>query len=233
MEPAEAPLAAVQVRPPRTLPAMPPGHRTVFTDEFDGDVRDGRWTTLSGVWRGQNGTLQSSIPVLLRPGRPLYTPIASTAERPLGLSPAPIPNVAAVASNTPVPNAFRVALVLVGRGVAPATIDIGPYLGDDAGSGYRVVYDGEYASPLKLKLVRGGRVETIATADPAADLYDGERHVIVWTRNSAGHMTISIDGQDALNASDLGLASGFDGFSMVNTGGSWGIDALSVATPEG
>jgi hypothetical protein len=230
---ADPPIAAVQLAPAIELPAIPAGYRAMLTDDFESGALDGKWTILSGTWRAENGMLRSSRPVLLRPVQPLYTPIASTAERPLGLSPAPNPNVAALSSNVSIPNAFRVALVLAGRGVPPATINIGPYLGDDAGSGYRLIYDGEYGSPLKLKFVRGSRAETVASADPTADLYDGNHHTVVWTRDRAGHMIVAIDGQTVVEASDLGIASGFDGFSIVNAGGSWSIDALSVDQPEG
>jgi hypothetical protein len=218
---------------PVALPATPPGFRVVLKDDFDGAALDRKWTTLAGTWRGQNGQLLSSLPVLLRPLQPLYTPIASTAERPLGLSPAPVAHVAAIASTTPIGNAFRVALVIAGRGVAPAAIDFGPYLGDDAGSGYRLVYDGEYGHPLKLKATQGGRVETVAKADIGADLYDGNRHLVVWTRDASGRMTVAIDGEAALAASDNSIGGSFAGLSIVNTGGSWGIYSLTVAQPDG
>ena len=215
------------------LPETAPGFRVVLKDGFEGAALDGKWTTLAGIWRGRDGELQSSLPVLLRPMQALYTPIASTAEQPLGLSPAPLSHVAAIAATTPIGNAFRVALVLAGRGVAPAAINIGPYLGDDAGSGYRLIYDGEYGHPLKLKATQGGRAQTVATADIAADLYDGNRHLIVWTRDGSGRMTVAIDGDAALAATDRSIAEGFTGLSIVNTGGSWGIDSLAVAQPDG
>lgn len=232
---ADTPIREV-ARPPAptvAVPAAPPGFRVVLKDEFDSAELDSKWTTLAGIWRSRNGELQSSLPVLLRPVQPLYTPIASTAERPLGLSPAPMPNVAAIASTTPIGNAFRVALVLAGRGVAPAAISIGPYLGGDAGSGYRLVYDGEYGRPLKLMATQGGRAEIVAAADIAADLYDGNRHSIVWTRDASGRMTVAIDGEAVLAASDRSIGESFTGLSIVNTGGSWGIDSLAMAQPDG
>jgi hypothetical protein len=213
--------------------AAPIGYKTVFEDGFDGDEIGVAWRTLSGVWRADKGALRSSLPVLLRPTQPIYTPIASAAERPLGLSPAPLPNVAAMTAAMPIPDAFRIVLVVAGRGVTPATISIGPYLGEDAGSGYRLVYDGEFGNPLKLKFVRGARVEVVAVGDPSADLYDGNPHAIVWTRDHLGRMSVAIDGENALNApSDRGKASGFDGFSFVNTGGSWAIDTVSIQQPD-
>jgi hypothetical protein len=234
-EPYRAPIREIvplRAPAPVALPATPPGFRVVLHDDFSGSALDGKWTTLAGTWRGQNGELQSSLPVLLRPQQPLYTPIASTAERPLGLSPAPLPHVAAIASATPIGNAFRVALVIAGRGIAPGAINIGPYLGDDAGSGYRLVYDGEYGHPLKLKATQGGRVESVAAADTTADLYDGNRHMVVWTRDASGRMTVAIDGEAALAASDTSIADRFTGLSIINTGGSWGIDSLSVSQPD-
>jgi hypothetical protein len=212
--------------------APPAGYRTVFEDGFDGATIDPKWTALWGTWRSDGSALLSSLPVLLRPAHPVYTPIASPAERPLGLSPAPTPNVAAMTAAVPIPDAFRIALVIAGRGVAPATINMGPYLGEDAGSGYRLVYDGEFGNPLKLKFARGGQMELVAAADPSADLYDGNPHAIVWTRDRLGRMSVTIDGENALSGSDRGKASGFDGFSIVNTGGSWTIDTVSIQQPD-
>jgi len=39
---------------------------------------------------------------------------------------------------------------------------------------------------------------------------------------------IIIDGHAALEATDRSITSGFDGFSIVNAGGSWGIDSVVV-----
>lgn len=212
-------------------PASPPAHYvTVLHDDFDDGERidAAKWSTVAGIWRGEDGVLVTSVPIPLRLDRPIFPPILSPAERPLGISPAPLVSLAAIASNTPIDNAFRIEIVLSGRGVAPATINLGPYLGGDADSGYRLVYDGEHDRPLKLISSNRGKVATVAAATPEADLYNGDPHSIVWTRDAFGRMTVAVDGHGVLEATDRSIAPGFDGFSMVNAGGRWGIDSVVV-----
>ena len=205
-------------------------YTTVLTDEFeDGEGFDAtKWDTLAGVWRNDRGVLVTSIPIMLRIDRPVFQAISSPAEHPLAISPGPPTGLAAIASARPIDNAFRIAVVIGGRGVPPATINLGPYLGDDVSSGYRLVYDGEYDRPLKLISSDHGRITTVASTTPRGDLYDGDMHAIVWSRDPSGRMTIDIDGHAALEATDRSIASGFDGFSIVNAGGSWGIDSVVV-----
>jgi len=218
----------------RTQPVAWP-YTTVLTDEFeDGEGFDAtKWDSLAGIWRSDQGVLVTSIPIVLRIDRRAFQPIFSSAEHPLTISPAPLVGLAAIASARPIDNAFRVAVVIGGRGVPPATINLGPYLGDDAGSGYRLVYDGEYDRPLKLISSNHGLIATVASTTPQDDLYNGDMHAIVWLRDQFGRMTIIIDGHAALEGTDRSITSGFDGFSIVNAGGSWGIDSVVVqnATP--
>jgi hypothetical protein len=78
-----------------------------------------------------------------------------------------------------------------------------------------------------------GGWQIIATGAPSADLFDGRLHVIEWTRNQSGHMVVMVNGAQALAGNDASIRQDFDGFSLINGGGSWGVDAVTVQNIAG
>ena len=65
------------------------------------------------------------------------------------------------------------------------------------------------------------------------DLADEEFHEVVWRRNARGEMTVRIDGDLALAVRDDGFRDGFSGFSVINGGGEWQLDEVTVRAAGG
>jgi peptidoglycan hydrolase-like protein with peptidoglycan-binding domain len=206
---------------------------TRLSDDFsDGDfTRNQSWRVLSGSWSVSGGVLMSNVPI--RQGQSLFPPVFNQLEQRLGISPAAHQDIAAISTTRAIDNAFRISITLGGRGQAPASLNFGPYLGADANSGYRLVYDGESSRPLKLMVGSGSGLQTIASGAPSANLFDGRMHAVEWTRDRSGHMVVLIDGLQALSVGDSSLRQDFDGFSVINGGGSWGIDTVTVQNVRG
>jgi len=128
-------------------------------------------------------------------------------------------------------NAFAVRLRLRTVSDLPARIEFGPYQGDRRKEGYRLVYDNRDGRGPVFELVRmqpwGSSV--IFALDGAPRLDDGRTHRILWTRDRAGNMKIRLDGKPLLSAADRGLSGDFQGLTIVNGGGDYGIAAVSVS----
>ena len=209
-----------------------PRYLARISDDFsDGDyTRNPNWRVLAGAFQVNGGVLQSSVPVVVSQAQPFGRALVQGAfEQALGISPAGPAGTAAIATTRAVDDAFRVSISLAGNGPQGATIDVGPYQGGDAASGYRLLYDGDASRPLKLMLARQGSASTIATSATNANLYDGRMHVIEWTREADGNMQVTVDGTPTMVVRDVAFGGGdFDGFSIINRGGGWSVDHVTV-----
>ena len=52
--------------------------------------------------------------------------------------------------------------------------------------------------------------------------------VLKWTRNADGFMTLHFDGKPVLEAGDRGFRDPFDGFSLINRGGEYGLASIRI-----
>ncbi len=127
--------------------------------------------------------------------------------------------------------AFAIRLRLRTISDLPARIEFGPYQGDRRKEGYRLVYNNRDGSGAVFELVRmqswGSSV--IFALDGAPRLDDGHTHRILWTRDRAGNMKVRLDDKPLLSAADRGLSGEFQGLTIVNGSGDYGIGAVSVS----
>lgn len=229
--PAEPP-AAVAETPP-TVAETPPALRPRLVDDFaDGDfTRNPPWRVLSGEFRVEDGRLVTRVETATADpqreiGQALLRDVLGGA---LGVAVPGQARSAAITHATWIGNAFAVDVRLAGQDRPGARLDFGPYRQADAASGYRLAYVSGESRPLRLLAVTEGRSATIATADPGVDLLDGQMRLIQWARDAEGRMTVAIDERTVLEARDRTIAGDFDGFSIVNRGGAWSVDSVSVA----
>ncbi len=108
-------------------------------------------------------------------------------------------------------------------------MDFGPYLGQSGATAYRVAYlPGQTRDSLRLiRLTPRGAV-AIATYKGGLNLEDGRRHVLEWTRDRNGAMSVVLDGQDMMQATDRTINKPFDGFLMINSGGTYWVRSVTV-----
>ncbi len=205
-------------------------YRIRISDTFeDGDYRhDPRWHVLQGRFRVEDGVLVSSVetPREQGPGRSF---VEGMVNQTLGLDLGH--NAAAIAVPTPFGNVFDIEAQIEGQPGREARMSFGPYMGNNAETGYRLVYDGASSSPLTLLAVTPNGVRTIGSAYHAPVLNDGSSHDVRWRREGDGMMRVTVDGQSVLDVRDRSLAGRFSGLSIVNGGGQWGLDRIDVASP--
>jgi hypothetical protein len=128
-------------------------------------------------------------------------------------------------------NAFAVRLRLRTVSNLAARIEFGPYRGERRQEGYRLVYNNREGGGPVFELVRmqpwGSSV--VFALDRAPRLDDGHVHRILWTRDRAGEMKVRLDGKPLLSAADSGVRGAFQGLTIVNGSGDYGIGAVTVS----
>lgn len=142
---------------------------------------------------------------------------------------------AAVVASVAITNAFAIELELTSRAVDgnnDGSLEIGPYQGVNAVAGYRFVFipSAKAGSPT-LELVRrspSGGSSTLELYDKPLDLADNKAHTMVWTRDSLGAMKITVDGATLIRVTDRSFRDPFDGITIVNSGGDYGIRRIKI-----
>ena len=105
---------------------------------------------------------------------------------------------------------------------------MGPYNGKDVTTGYRISYDQKANGRLMLVRSKGRETTVLAEANGVTALGDGRRHLLVWTRDAAGRMSVKVDRKEVLAAQDTTFSSDFSGFSFVNVAGVWNLHDISI-----
>jgi hypothetical protein len=158
-----------------------------------------------------------------RAGQPEQAP-ASTA-----------PGYAAAIAPVAITNAFALRLEITSRAVErppDGRFEFGPYQGDNAAAGYRLVYTPQAragAPTLELlSLSSRGTVSTVEVYTKPINLEDGQVHVFEWTRDGAGRMAVRLDGTEVMNVTDRRFRDPFQGLALVNSGGDYAVRSLKV-----
>lgn len=102
------------------------------------------------------------------------------------------------------------------------------YQGASAQNQYRVAYQPGNNQGLVLQKVTANGATTLGAYNGAINLEDGGAHEMTMTRDANGKMTVLLDGQLAINASDTSLKGDLDGILITNVGGSYWLREVSV-----
>jgi hypothetical protein len=141
---------------------------------------------------------------------------------------------AGVVAPVTIPNQFSIEVEFSSARVAGlrgGRLELAPYQGSRAATGYRLAYNvnaAPYAS-LDLSYVspRGG-VATLGLYRRALHLEDNRSHILRWTRDGFGAQSVSLDGAVVMRATDHNVREGFNGFAIVNRGGDFAIREVRI-----
>jgi hypothetical protein len=111
-------------------------------------------------------------------------------------------------------------------------LNFGPYQGASAQNLYRLVYQPGAQQGLLLQRVSQQNVVNLGVYNGPVNLEDGKVHEITLTRDLYGRMQVLIDGQSAIKASDATITGEFDGFLIVNSGGSYWLRDINFGAKE-
>jgi len=145
------------------------------------------------------------------------------------------PTYAAMIAPARISNAFAIEIELSSRpvdGVSTGRLEFGPYQGEGANAGYRLVYSpGAPAGSPSLELLRvssRGTTSTLEFHDQPLSLQDGQPHTLTWTRDRAGMMVVKLDGQVLMETTDRSYRDPFDGLAVVNSGGDYAFRRVTI-----
>lgn len=203
----------------------------VLHDDFrDGNfTRNPAWTVSAGQFsvdtKGGTTGLKSAVAV---PGaqaanQNLATAILGALLQPQGAG----ARYASIYTPVALSNAFAIRLELV-SGERVGRIDFGPYQGASGAVAYRLAYLPGAAQPLQLQRVTSKGTAVIASSSQPLNLEDGRPHSFDWTRDRSGRMVVAVDGQPVIDVVDTGIRQPFDGFLVINSGGTYWVRSVTI-----
>lgn len=140
---------------------------------------------------------------------------------------APQTTFASIYTAAPIANAFKMTLKMTSA-TKNGPLNIGPYQGASASSGYRLVYHPDKDTGLVLQRIVGNQVTQVGSFNDPLNLEDGKVHEIVWSREATGKMRVYVDGQQLIIATDTAITGNLDGWLNVNQGGAYWIREIKV-----
>ena len=141
---------------------------------------------------------------------------------------APQSTYASIYTPVAMSNTFKMSIKFV-SGNKNGALNIGPYQGASASSGYRLVYQPGNETGLVLQRIVGNQVTQLGAYNDPINLEDGKTHEVTWQRESTGKMRVYLDGQQLIIATDTQIAGNLDGWLNVNQGGAYWIREIKVA----
>ncbi len=122
-----------------------------------------------------------------------------------------------------IPNAFALKAVISGKAKSGG-IDLALYQGERRREGYRL----SWLPDEGLALVRVSRSGAVIVERAEVNIADGRKHEISWTRRGKGRMAVTLDGKPLFTVKDRGFKDRFDGFALINRGGSFALHRLTI-----
>ena len=140
---------------------------------------------------------------------------------------APKSTYASIYAPAQIGNSFKMTTMFT-SGDTNGPLNIGPYQGTNANSGYRLVYQPGNETGLLLQRIVGKKVTQLGAYNDPLSLEDGKVHQLVWSRDANGKMRVYVDGQQMIIATDTQITGNLDGWLNVNQGGTYWIREIKV-----
>ncbi|MEX2202112.1 MAG: hypothetical protein WD711_12000 [Dongiaceae bacterium] len=134
---------------------------------------------------------------------------------------------AAIYTPVRISNAFRVEMIFTSK-ERYGRWDFGPYQGTTGNVAYRLAYIPNANPALQLQRVTSQGTTVIASYKNVLSLEGNSEHVLVWTRDRNGLMHVAVDGKQLIAVTDSGINQPFDGFMMVNSGGTYSLRSIAI-----
>ena len=131
---------------------------------------------------------------------------------------------ASIYTVAPMSNTFKMSMKFVSAN-KKGPLNIGPYQGASASSGYRLVYQPGNETGLILQRIVGNQVTQVGAYNDPVNLEDNE---LLWSREASGKMRVYVDGQQLIIATDTQIQGNLDGWLNVNQGGAYWIREIKV-----
>jgi hypothetical protein len=209
----------------------PWGTRLLFDDFTDGNyTANPVWTVSAGKYtvdpKGPHRGLQSKIvPEGVATGQKIQ--IGNITLGTLGTGQTGAGGHASIYTPVKISNAFRLELVFTSKEKF-GRWDFGPYQGASGNVAYRIAYFPGVNPGLQLLRVTSQGTTVLASHNQILKLEGDKEHTLVWTRDRNGLMHVALDGQQLIAVADTAIKQPFDGFLMVNSGGSFSVRSIAI-----
>ena len=218
-----------------SAPAAPSYVSLLFDDFRDGNyTQKPTWTVTSGAFKVDNkGSftgLRSTIyppgttPGQSNTGNPALDILGAILNQPTQTSTA---QYAAIYTPVKLSNEFRIKFDFAST-ERFGRMDFGVYQGAGGSSAYRLAYLPNQKDSLRLIRLTSKGATVIGSYKTTLSLENNKRHLFEWVRDRNGVMSVRLDGQEVIRATDKTITKPFDGFLYVNGGGSYYIRAVSI-----
>ena len=122
---------------------------------------------------------------------------------------------------------FFVRLVMTSRG-GGGQFNFGPYAGRHAERSYQLTYAPGAPNGLILSRVSDRGSQVLGMSRGPIRLEDNQPHLLEWKRGPGEKMIGALDERPVIEATDMEIRKPFNGFLMVNSGGSYAIQSVSI-----
>ncbi len=212
------------------LPSSTAGQVFLYDNFSDGNyTTNPTWKVSAGTW--QVDTKGSSIGLSSIIGQSTSNKVSGNdvLKAILGVQQqqAPQSTYASIYTAAPMSNTFKMSMKLVSAN-KKGPLNIGPYQGASASSGYRLVYQPGNETGLILQRIVGNQVMQVGSYNDPVNLEDGKVHELLWSREASGKMRVYVDGQQLIIATDTQIQGNLDGWLNVNQGGAYWIREIKV-----
>lgn len=199
-----------------------------FLDTFsDGEFASNpTWKVTAGAWQVDNSGSNRGLVSKIRQQANLNTLLGGLLN-PQGAQQQTNPQYAAIYTKAKLPGFFTASAKFTSKD-RYGGLQLSLYQGASAQNQYRIAYQPGNNQGLVLQRVSASGATLLGSYNGAISLEDGRAHELSFSRNAAGKMTVLLDGQTAISASDASLSGDFDGILLTNVGGSYWIREISV-----
>ena len=225
-----ADLKKLAAKYPVTSPLGGPGTVFLYDNFSDGNyTANPVWKVSAGNWKvdtkgasqGLSSTIGASSSNKIT-GNDVLKAILGVQQQE-----APQSTYASIYTAAPIANTFRMTMKFV-SGNKNGPLNIGPYQGTSASSGYRLVYQPGSEVGLVLQRIVGNQVTQVGSYNDPINLEDGKTHELMWQREATGKMRVYLDNQQLIIATDTQIKGNLDGWLNVNQGGAYWIREIKV-----
>lgn len=208
--------------------AMTPSEAKPFLDEFaDGEFASNpAWKATAGAWAVDTGGSNRGLVSKMRQQQSLDALLGGLLN-PQGQTQSQSQQYAAIYTKAKLPAAFSFTTRFTSKD-RYGGLYMSLYQGASAQNQYRLAYQPGNQTSMVLQRVSQQGATNIGTLNGVLNLEDGKPHDITMSRDAAGKILVTVDGKQAITATDTTLKGDFDGILYTNVGGSYWIRRVAV-----
>ena len=209
--------------------AMTPSEAKPFLDEFaDGEfAANPAWKVTAGSWTIDTGGSNRGLVSKMRQQQSLDSLLGGLLNPQGQTTQSQSQQYAAIYTKAKLPAAFTFTTRFTSKD-RYGGLYMSLYQGASAQNQYRLVYQPGNQASLVLQRVSQQGATNLGTLNGVLNLEDGKPHDIVMSRDATGKINVTVDGKQALSATDATLKGDFDGILYTNVGGSYWIRRVAV-----